>query len=86
MFDDFLAKTGIMHETTVPYSPQENGVAERLNRTVIERVRSVLQGASLGQRYLGEAVTTAMYLKNRSPTIAVKVLPLKRYSVGHKWV
>jgi transposase InsO family protein len=71
-FDDFLAKNGIIHETTVPYSPQQNGVAERLNRTAIEKARPVLQGTGSGQRYWGEATVTAIYLKNSSPTVAEK--------------
>lgn len=50
MSGNFLAKNGIVYETNVLYSPQQNGVAERLNHTVIEKARSVLQGAGLGSR------------------------------------
>lgn len=70
-FNRFLRRHGIVHETTVPYNPEQNGVAERLNRTVIEKARSLLEDSGLGRRYWGEAVTTAIYLKNRSPTVAV---------------
>lgn len=36
-FSEYLAMRGIRHETTVPYSSQQNGVAERANRTIVER-------------------------------------------------
>lgn len=67
-----LARSGIVHETTIPYCPEMNGVAERMNRTLIERARSMLQDSGLGLRYWPEAVGTAIYLKNRSPTAAVR--------------
>jgi transposase InsO family protein len=38
----FFASNGIRHETTTPYTPQQNGAAERLNRTLMERVRAML--------------------------------------------
>lgn len=71
-FQNFLRDNGIKHQTTVPYSPQQNGVAERANRSIMEMARCMLQEASLDKKYWAEAVNTAVYLKNRSPTIAVK--------------
>lgn len=70
-FEFFFRKNGILHEKTIPYSPQQNGVAERLNRTIIEKTRTMLQDSGLERRYWGEAVMTAIYLKNRSPTSAI---------------
>lgn len=70
-FSGFLNKEGIIHQTTVPYSAQQNGVSERLNRTLIEKARCMLQESGLSKRYWGEAVNTAIYLKNRSPTTAL---------------
>lgn len=67
-FKEYLQKNGIQHELTAPYTPQQNGVAERLNRTLMERVRSMLFASGLSDRYWGEALLTATYLKNRSPT------------------
>jgi transposase InsO family protein len=41
-FDDYLAKEGIKHETTSSYTPQQNGVAERANRILMEAERSIM--------------------------------------------
>ena len=50
----------------VPGTPQHNGVAERINRTIIEKVRCMLRMAKLPKPFWGEAVQTAYYLINRS--------------------
>lgn len=68
---DYLKKAGIIHQTTCPYSPSQNGVSERANRTIFEKARAMLQDSQLPDRYWGEAVMTAIYLKNRSPTSAL---------------
>lgn len=62
----FFADHGIRHEKTVPYSPQQNGIAERCNRTVIEKARAMLVDSGLDKRFWAEAVNTAV--KNRSPS------------------
>lgn len=61
-----------MHQTTVPYSPQQNGVAERTNRTLTEKIRCMLSESRLDKRFWAEAMNIAIYLKNRFPTDAVK--------------
>ena len=70
-FQDYLNAEGVRHELTVPKTRQQNGVAERLNRTLMEMVRTMLVESKLDQRFWGEAISTAVYLKNRSPTKAV---------------
>lgn len=70
-FCEYLKIEGIIHQTSVAYCSQQNGVAERLNRILFEKVRCMLQGANLDKRYWGEAIMTAIYLKNRSPTSAL---------------
>jgi hypothetical protein len=70
-FTKYLQQEGIIHQTTVPYSPFQNGISERLNKTVFEKVRCMLQHSSLEKRFWGEAAMTAIYLKNRSPTAAL---------------
>jgi Reverse transcriptase (RNA-dependent DNA polymerase)/gag-polypeptide of LTR copia-type/Integrase core domain/GAG-pre-integrase domain/Domain of unknown function (DUF4219)/Zinc knuckle len=67
-FNDFCDKEGVHHELTVPYTPQQNGVAERKNRTVLEMSRSLLKHAKLPNNFWAEAVGTAVYLLNRAPT------------------
>lgn len=71
IFQEFLKVHGIVHQTTVPYTPAQNGVSERLNRTLMEKARCMLQDAGLDSRYWAEAVQTAVYIKNRTPTKAV---------------
>jgi len=53
------------------YSPQQNGVAERKNRTLVERARSMLNSKNLQINLWAEAIATAVYLSNLSPTKAV---------------
>lgn len=48
-------------------TPQQNGVAERLNRTMLERARCMRSNAGLGREWWAESVATACYLINRSP-------------------
>ena len=64
----FCKEHGILKDDTVPYSPQQNGVEERANRTLFETVRSMLHHANLPSKFWAEAVSTAVYLRNRSPT------------------
>lgn len=58
---------GIFINYTLPYTPQLNGKAERLNRTLIEKVRAMILGAEGNKELWGEAVRAAVYLHNRSP-------------------
>ena len=71
---DFIAfcdAQGIRQQFTGPYCPQQNGVAERTNRTVLESARSMLLGAALQGELWVEAFKTAVYLINRLPTRAL---------------
>ena len=72
-FKSFLKKCGIQSKFTAAYSPQQNGVSERLNRTLIEAARSMLSHAGLGNGYWAEAVATATYLRNRMVLTALKI-------------
>ena len=86
---EFLVSEGIRHELTVSKSPQQYGVAERLNRTLVEMTRSLLAGSGLPQKLWAETLSTAVYLRNRRPTKAVdRMTPFeafhgKRPDVGH---
>lgn len=68
-FQNFL-KIGVRHELTVPKAPQQNGVDEYLDRTLVESARTMLIQARL-QKFWVEALNTTVYLHNRSPTRAV---------------
>ena len=48
-FEELCKKCGIARQKTTPYTPQQNGVAERMNRTLMEKARSMLSGTELGQ-------------------------------------
>ena len=68
-FDTYLKKEGVRHELTIPKTPEQNGVAERMNRTLIEMTRAMIY--EMPHKFWAEAVNTAVYLKNRSPTAAI---------------
>ena len=70
-FAEFCASKGIFHEFTNPYSPEQNGIAERLNRTIMEAARSMLYKANLPLQFWAEACSVAVYLHNRSPIVAL---------------
>ena len=61
-FDDFLTSKGIAKQRSIPRTPQQNGVAERMNRTIQETARSMLHAAGLSDAFWGEAVATAVVL------------------------
>ena len=66
-FVDLCAQHGIIHETTAPYSPQSNGVAERKNRTLKEMMNAMLISSGLPQNMWGEAILSGNYLLNKVP-------------------
>jgi transposase InsO family protein len=66
-FADFCTQQGIRRQLTVPYNPQQNGVAERKNRAIVGAARSMLHDQALPFYLWAEACSTAVYLQNRSP-------------------
>jgi transposase InsO family protein len=64
-FNDFYRKTGIKRELIVPYNPQQNGVAERKNRTVCEASRAMMCDQDLPASLWAEATGTAVYVQNK---------------------
>ncbi|MCO5548699.1 hypothetical protein L7F22_002158 [Adiantum nelumboides] len=73
-FKDFLEKKGIKHQCTMPYTPQQNGVAERKNRSLMEMARCMLKAKSLPHKLWMEAVACAAHVLNRCPTRALKTI------------
>ena len=58
-------------QTTVPYNPQQNGVAKRMNITIMNMVRSMMFFKNVKLMFWGDAVKCAAYLRNRSPSNAL---------------
>ncbi len=84
-FQTYLASKGIEHQLTVPHSPQQNGVAERLNRTLVESARAMLSHSNLANIFWAEAISTAAYLRNRTTTSGneEQLTPYEKW-YGHK--
>ena len=76
-FENYLKVEGIRHELTVPKTPQQNSVTERLNQTLVEMARSMLLNSKLPKKFWGEAISTAVYLKNRTPVKALNKTPFE---------
>ncbi|KAG6520271.1 hypothetical protein ZIOFF_017309 [Zingiber officinale] len=70
-FTQFCENEGIERHLMAPYTPQQNGVVECQNRTVMAMARSLLKGTHMPTRFWGEAVRYAVYLLNRLPTKAL---------------
>ncbi|KAL2232022.1 UNVERIFIED_CONTAM: Retrovirus-related Pol polyprotein from transposon TNT 1-94 [Sesamum indicum] len=68
-FSDLCGKYGMKRHKTNPYTPQQNGVAERMNRTLLDKVRCLLISSSLPKTFWGEDVLTAAHLINMSPSV-----------------
>ena len=65
---------------TAPYSPQQNDIVERQNRTLIEMTRCLMKAKEVPNQFWGEAVRHATYIINRTPTRAlVGVTPYKKF-------
>jgi len=68
-FKAYCAEHGIRMIKTIPETPQQNGVAERMNRTLNERAKSMRIHAGLPKMFWADAVSTAAYLINRGPSV-----------------
>ena len=79
-FKSLCDKSGIKKHLTAPYTPQQNGVVERKNTTITILVRSMLKDKNLPLELWGEAVSTCVYVINRSSTKGVK-----GYMTYEKW-
>lgn len=69
-FQHFCQEKGIKRHRTTPKNPQQNGVIERMNRTILERVRCMLLTSGLPNHFWGEAANTAAHLINKCPSSA----------------
>eukprot|EP00253_Pinus_taeda_P012936 PITA_12936 len=82
----FCRENGIQKQFTARYTPQQNSVAERKNRTILDMVRSMLKAKHLPHEYWAEAVTCAVYILNRCPTkVVMNKIPEEAWS-GQKQI
>ena len=58
IFESFLKNNGIVHQLTMPYNPAQNGVAERMNRTVMELARAMMSHSNFPNQFWAEAANT----------------------------
>ncbi|KAH7851042.1 hypothetical protein Vadar_006503 [Vaccinium darrowii] len=71
-FGEYCAEKGVQRQLTAPYSPQQNGVVERRNQSVMAMARCLLKAKAMPSTFWGEAVSTAVFILNRSPTKALQ--------------
>ncbi|RLU16796.1 hypothetical protein DMN91_010864 [Ooceraea biroi] len=71
---------GIKLDYTVPYTPQQNGRAERLNRTLLDKARAMIFDSGLQKEMWGEAIRAAVYILNTTPTESLKVTPYQLWN------
>ena len=69
---EYCSKKGITYHLTIPRTPQLNGVSERMNRTILEKARTLIRDAKLNKVFWGQAVLTATNLINITPCRALK--------------
>ena len=74
-FGEFCLQHGIIHQTTAPYSSQQNGVVKRKNRTLKEMINPILISFGLPQNLWGEAILSANYILNKLPRKKTKKTP-----------
>lgn len=82
-FEQYLKNEGIIHQKTNPYTPEQNGLSERSNRTIVEKARCLIYEADLDKKFWAEAANTAVYLKNRSVASHIEKTPFEMW-MGRK--
>jgi hypothetical protein len=83
-FNEYCCSNGIKRQLTTAYTPQQNGVSERKNRTLLNMVRSMLSGRNVPKPFWPEALKWATYVLNRSPTLSVKNMTPEEAWTGRK--
>ena len=82
-FADFWAEKGIKREFIAPYTPAQNGVAERMNCTIQERLISMLSQSHFPQSFWVESLMIVVYLINRMPNASLQFEVPKELWSGH---
>ena len=81
-FEDFCKEARIKRQLTVPYNPQQNGVAERKNRTICEAAKAMMYDTNLPISLWVEATRTAVYIQNRCLYAILKDKTLEEIFTG----
>ena len=81
-FQTHLDECGTQHQMTSAYTPEQNGVAERLNRTLMNVVRSMPAHKEIKKQFCAEALSTSVYVRDR---VTSRVLP-PNTTPHHKWM
>ena len=71
-FEDELASSGIIHHTTAPDTPEQNGLAERMNQTLANDTTALLIDSGLSKKYWSDVMSTAAFLIRRTPASGLK--------------
>jgi transposase InsO family protein len=80
-FTEHCSRHSVQRHLTAPYTPEQNGVVERRNQSVLGMARSMLKAMSMSSWFWGEVVITAVFILNRSPTQSVD--EMTPYDVWH---
>jgi hypothetical protein len=83
-FSDFCIEAGIKREYIVPYNPQQNGVAERKNRSIVEATKEMIHDQNLPMILWAEASMTVVYVQNMSPHKILKNMTPEEAFTGVK--
>ena len=78
-FSAFCEEHGIIHQCSAPFTPQQNGLAERKNRTFLEMTNAMLLNAKLPNNLWGEAILGACHILNRIPLKKSKISPYEMW-------
>jgi len=81
-FRKYLEDAGIQHRISPPYSPAQNGRAERANRTIMESARYMLEDSRLGNEFWGQAVLAAAHVHNHLPSRSYNDMAPLEYWTG----
>ncbi|KAJ9529185.1 hypothetical protein QJQ45_007904 [Haematococcus lacustris] len=76
---EYCSSKGIVHQHSAPYSPQQNGAAERLNRTIFEKARSILHAADISLSFWAHAVKYANYVRCLLPVSGQPLTPWEAF-------
>ena len=79
-FKDLCDEKGIVRQLTISYTPQQNGVAERRNKTLLEMVRSMMAQANLPISFWGDALMSVAFVLNRMPFKSIASTPYELWT------